>query len=190
MTSADEIQRRYSAATDAELRELANGREGDFTPVAWACLRAEVARRGLGDDVRQEAHLDDTPNTVAANPRELEGLGGWLAVFIVYETLIALALAIGAAADGGGLSGFALAIAAYMAAVAVGVGLIVYRSIYAPRYWITLLVCQILTWILIAIVGGMSGLRVVVQIAWIIPWIVYWNNSKRVKATFRTSASE
>jgi hypothetical protein len=113
------------------------------------------------------------------------GIGGWLAVFMLYQTLTTLAFMGGVLlARSPGLDWFTLVVAAYALAVALGLRLIMLRSRNAPGYWIALLVAQIFCVMLLASLGSMTSASLLRNTLWPVVWMLYWMRSKRVRATF------
>jgi hypothetical protein len=179
---------KYQNTSDDDLVELASAPEANFNADAWRALQDEVAARGLA---RSGSGASGTQvASGAADPSTLVGLRGWLAVFMAYAILVAGSFALGFTIVGGHvLSIGGLFVNGFLVLTAIGIALIVYRKPIAPTFWTLMEVAQVAFIIVLAIAGVFSGLRLVGQLVWPIAWIIYWQNSRRVRATFSAASS-
>jgi hypothetical protein len=121
--------------------------------------------------------------TVPGGSREPAGLGGWIIAFQAFIVAVIGLFLAGLIMSGVTLV-LAFAVFIIVAVTVVGLYLIAKRDSRTPRYWVIYLSVATAAWVLIAMLTGTVSFATFVYAALFIAWIVYWNNSKRVKNTF------
>lgn len=191
---------RYARFSDAELLELAASRERSFREDAWKLLEDELRTRGLSldtsipvlpthsvGDSSVVARPAPTTNSEAQAP---SGIGGWLAFFVGWIALSAIALAVATVQAFRSLSWIAPLTALDALALVLGILLVLRRDRVAPAFWKGLFLFWAVVSVFLAATYVTTWSAAAISAAWSLTWVGYWATSRRVRATFGARSSE
>lgn len=191
---------RYARFSDAELLELAAAGKSSFREDAWNLLEHELRKRRLSLDSSSPIPATDrTPESSAvlklaetSNPEAQapSGIGGWLAFFVGWTALSAIALAVATVEAVRSLSWIAPLTALDALALVLGIFLVLRRDRAAPAFWKGLFLFWAAVSVFLAATDVTTWATAGIYVAWSLTWVGYWATSQRVRATFRARSPE
>jgi hypothetical protein len=173
--SIAEVAANFAAMSDTELLELWAKGKNDFTSAAWRELRLEAEKRGL-----------ERPVQFDEGERQLNGTGGWLAVFQIFQVVTVLSAARGLvfSINEHYTEGIVVSVL-MMGLLMVGLLLIIARHRAARRFWVGFYGLMAAMVVGIVVATSFTALPAAVgSLAWCVVWIRYWLVSTRVRVTF------
>jgi hypothetical protein len=188
MDSSEGLATRYSDAGDQDLRDFLMSGPDAFTPDAWQQVVAEAQRRGVTAEVAEVIETQELTSSATVTPQGPVGLGGGIAVFQALVAIQTILFSFGFISASGtpGMIEF-VAIPLILLFPGIGLYLTATRSRRAPGYWKGYLLVGIAGSLFLAVDGGAQRLA---PLALLVPWFIYWQRSKRVRATFLEAKQE